>query len=76
MTKVIKVTALAAIMIKSPRWIPYRVQRTTPKLNWNNVVMLTSFADFVLCILIICGTNPKVVRRAARLPIIYHSIFP
>jgi len=66
---------LAAIMIGSPRWIPYRVHRVTPALNWNNVVRLISFTDFVLIIFIIWGTNPKVVSRAALIPIIYHSIF-
>jgi len=73
-TKIKKEIVLAAIIMKSPRWSPYKVQRITPKLNWNNVIMLTSFADFVLIILSICGTKPKVVSRAAAIPIMYHSM--
>ncbi len=47
----------------------------TPALNWNKVVTLTSFEDPVLRIFNICGTNPKVVRNAAVIPIKYQYIF-
>jgi len=74
MVRVINATILAAIMIESPICIPYSAHSTTPALNWNSVIRLTSFTDLVFLIFIIWGTNPKVVRSAAAIPMIIHSI--
>ena len=62
------------MIMASPRWIPYKVHKKTPALNWHKVKRLISFEDLVLCILIIWGTKPNVVSNAATIPIKYQYV--
>src|SRR5512143_3320829 len=74
MTRVAKETALAPMMMKSLRWIPYNIHNVTPALNWMRVSPLTSLAEWVFHILMLCGTNPNMVNEAASTPRTIHTM--
>lgn len=48
--------------------IPYASQQVTPARNIANILKEMSLTDFVLIILISCGTKPLVVKMAAIKP--------
>jgi hypothetical protein len=74
MMRVAKEMALAPIIMKSWRWIPYNIHNVTPVPNWMSVNPLTSLAEWVFHILMICGTNPNMVNEAAAMPNTLHDI--
>src|SRR4030042_7133970 len=67
--------AFAPITMKSWRCIPYNIHNMAPALNWVSVNPLTSLTEWVVHILMICGTNPNMVNEAAAMPNIVHPIF-